>query len=125
MNEPTNGAPVVHSADDRWAVYSPESIGMVFYPTYEDACEAASRDIDTLRDTSFTDGWPVDEPDMWPVVLKVAAVAVCSEVEIAPESLDEEGYDEQGEWWDADHLCRFDVVIGPLPSGQAVRIEEE
>ena len=113
----THTAPIVKRAhipspDKLWFVYCPEN-GFTYHTTKDEAIEYGADEIREHLDCD--NGWSenVDEVIVGKVVLKSTQY----EVRRRPEVLDEEGCDEDGQYWDSDwdYICNYKL----LPIGES------
>lgn len=115
----THPAPIVKRAyipspDKLWFVYCPEN-GFTYHTTEDEAIEDGA---DSIREHLDCDnGWSenVDEVIVGKVVLK----STQCEVRRRPEVLDEEGYDEDGQYWDADFDCICNYKLLPIGESES------
>ena len=96
---PTKGNP--------WFSYDPQSDGMLFFETEQEAKANAQQSVDL----SLDEFWSEDVDRI--CYGRVTHAATQVNRSDRPESLDEEGYDEDGEYWPAD--CEFKCNYELLP----------
>lgn len=100
-----------HYADKehRFFLYDPENGGMEFYSSKEERDEAAKNCIPLYCD----DGW--DEMVEQVCVGEVTAMATQTNLSERQGELDEDGHDEDGEYWgDQDIYARCDYELLPI-----------
>jgi len=102
-----SGAP---SADRRFWLYDPEGDGMTYYRTRE------ARDADAAEAIKgynlINEGW-MEEVE-FVAAGELTHFAQCLDKKHRPETLDEEGLDEDGTWWDADWEWMGNYAMEPL-----------
>lgn len=94
---------------NRYFLYDPAGDGFQTFPTAELRDAAAKAAIgDCLED----DGWLEDVFNI--TVGEITGTAVKTNIQQRPAHLDENGEDEEGDYWDADTEEKHDVEIRPL-----------
>lgn len=111
---PVTKRPHYPSPDKLWFVYCPEN-GFTYHTTEDEAIEDGA---DAIREHLDCDnGWSenVDEVIVGKVVLK----STQCEVRRRPEVLDEEGCDEDGQYWDSDWDCICNYKLLPIGESES------
>ena len=96
----------------RFFIYHPEGHGFLYFRS------AAERDAaapDVIRDYC-DDGWA--EEVEFVVAGEVTHTCQKTNVELRPDKLDEEGYDDNGVYWDQDWDCKCDYGLVALQASE-------
>ena len=95
----------------RWFLYHPDA-GTAFFATEAEALDSARLWIEEERPVDG-DAWPSDLLNI--VVGKVTQRATETNHQYPPDHVDEEGYGDDGLYWDNEIDYRCDVEMMPLP----------
>ena len=101
------------SPEHRFWLYSPEGDGLTFWRTAEERDVYAARDIRTYLDDNV---WFEEVQDIVAGVVTHAVQAV--NVQRPVGTLDKDGYDEDGNYWEQPDGTKCDYVLMPLPQGE-------
>ncbi|MEI7673423.1 MAG: hypothetical protein ACOYOS_21870 [Syntrophales bacterium] len=109
----TSGTNCVHkhnpSAEYRFFLFDPEGDGTIFFRSESDRDTRAKEAIDEYK--SDGEGWAEDVK----FVCTGAVTHVMTKVNITkrppPEEIDEDGHDDEGNWWgDWEEMCNYELV---------------
>lgn len=99
------------SPEYRFWLYSPEGDGLTFWRTAEERDAYAARDIRTYLDDNV---WFEEVQDIIAGVVTHTTQAV--DVQRPVGALDEDGYDEDGNYWEEPDDTKCDYVLMSLPA---------
>ena len=95
---------------DKYFTYDPENNEFETYATPAEQSKAAEEIIASYLDNDNT--WPEPE-EVAGIVCGVITerATICDNVN-RPEKLDDEGYDEEGQYWpeEIDHICNYEMI---------------
>jgi hypothetical protein len=96
------------SAEFRYFIYDPQGWGFLYFKSEEDRDAASSSVIQGYCD----DGW--DEEVTSVTAGEISHICSKTDVVERPEQVDEEGYDEHGEYWAEEWDCKCSYTLMPL-----------
>lgn len=99
----------------RFFIYDPAGFGFKYYQTTEDR----DKDQGNVIQAYLDDGWDEEVENV--VAGEVTHTCQKINIEHRPEKLDEDGHDEDGNYWAAewDYKCNYDLVPVAAPTPQA------
>jgi hypothetical protein len=102
------------SSTHRFFIYDPQGWGFVYYASAE--ARAAAKD--GIIQSYLVDGWDEDVQQI--IAGEVTRACEKINVEHRPEQVDEEGNDEQGNYWAEEWSYKCDYDLLPLGQAEAV-----
>lgn len=94
---------------NKFFLYDPAGDGFQTFPTAKQRDAAAKA---AIEDSLDDDGWMEDVFSI--VVGEITGAAMKTDIEIRPSELDENGEDEEGNYWDTDVQEKHNVEILPI-----------
>lgn len=102
-----------------YGLYDPEGEGFTFYATAKERDEVAE---ETIRAYLDDNEWREEVTGVFAFVVTHRATKVNAVHPVG--EIDEDGYDEAGEYWpDTDCQCKCDYALKPLPVPQGGEVE--